>query len=83
MTNIENTAEAAHEVGFPVAIKAVTTDAIHKTELGALALDLRDAAAVRAAVGVAWSMRACPATEGGPSFFPSSDGRLAVRFTGL
>ena len=49
VTNIENTAEAAHEVGFPVAIKAVTTDALHKTELGALALDLRDAVAVRAA----------------------------------
>ena len=41
--------EAALKLGFPVALKAVTADAIHKTELGALALGLGDSAAVRAA----------------------------------
>ena len=44
-----DTAEAARALGFPVALKAVTADAIHKTELGALALGLGDPAAVRAA----------------------------------
>ncbi len=43
--------EAARTLGFPVALKAVTQDAIHKTELGAVALGLGDAAAVEAAAG--------------------------------
>ena len=42
-------ADAAVALGFPVALKAVTADAIHKTELGALALGLGDPAAVHAA----------------------------------
>ncbi len=45
----EDAAEAARVLGFPVALKAVTADAIHKTELGAVALGLGDAAAVREA----------------------------------
>jgi acetyltransferase len=40
-------ARAAAELGFPVALKAVTPDAIHKTELGAVALGLDSEAAVR------------------------------------
>jgi acetyltransferase len=40
---------AAGEMGFPVALKIVSPDVIHKTEVGGVALDLADAAAVEAA----------------------------------
>ena len=48
-------ATAAHDIGFPVALKAVGADIAHKTEIGAVKLDLssqrevRDAAKVLAA----------------------------------
>ncbi|MBW8724239.1 MAG: acetate--CoA ligase family protein [Inquilinus limosus] len=38
---------AAEAIGFPVALKAAGADLAHKTELGAVRLDLADAAAVR------------------------------------
>ena len=37
------------QIGFPVAVKIVSPEASHKTEVGGVALGLRDAAAVRAA----------------------------------
>ena len=40
-------ANAASRIGFPVVIKALGPDLVHKTELKAVALDLRDGAAVR------------------------------------
>jgi acyl-CoA synthetase (NDP forming) len=40
---------AARRLGFPVALKLVAPDLAHKTEAGALALDLTDSAAVRRA----------------------------------
>jgi acetyl coenzyme A synthetase (ADP forming)-like protein len=43
-------AAAASELGFPVVVKSAVPGA-HKTEEGGIALDLRDEAAVRAAVG--------------------------------
>jgi acyl-CoA synthetase (NDP forming) len=42
-------AEAAAEIGAPVALKAVAPDLVHKTEAGAVRLDLRDPDGVRAA----------------------------------
>jgi acetate---CoA ligase (ADP-forming) len=39
----------AERIGFPVAVKIVSPDAVHKTEVGGVALGLRDAASVRAA----------------------------------
>ena len=41
---------AAGEIGYPVVVKAVSATLAHKTEIGAVKLDLRDAAQVRAAV---------------------------------
>lgn len=40
---------AATELGFPIAIKIVSPDIAHKTEVGGVALDLRSAAEVAAA----------------------------------
>jgi acyl-CoA synthetase (NDP forming) len=43
-------ARLATEIGFPVAVKVVSPDILHKTEVGGVALGLADAAAVEAAV---------------------------------
>ena len=45
----EDAGIAATRIGFPVAAKIVSPEASHKTEIGGVALGLRDAAAVRAA----------------------------------
>jgi acetyltransferase len=45
----EAAATKAAEIGFPVAVKIVSPQASHKTEIGGLALHLGDAAAVRSA----------------------------------
>jgi acyl-CoA synthetase (NDP forming) len=45
----EQAAAAAERLGFPVALKIVSPDASHKTEVGGVALSLRDAAAVHGA----------------------------------
>lgn len=42
---------AARELGFPVVLKAVSQDIVHKTEAGAVKLDLRDEESLR----TAWS----------------------------
>lgn len=43
-------AAAAAELGFPLAVKLVSPDVAHKSDIGGVALDLRDTASVRAAV---------------------------------
>lgn len=43
----EDAAVKAGEIGFPVALKIVSPEPLHKTELGAVALHLRDEGAVR------------------------------------
>jgi len=45
----DEASEQAARIGFPVAVKIVSPEASHKTEVGGVALGLRDAAAVRAA----------------------------------
>ena len=48
--NADEAVKAAAELGYPVVLKA-DGDIAHKTEAGAVKLDLRDAAALRAACG--------------------------------
>jgi acyl-CoA synthetase (NDP forming) len=45
----DDAAAQAARIGFPVAVKIISPDASHKTEVGGVALGLRDAEAVRAA----------------------------------
>lgn len=47
----EDAAKAAAGIGFPVALKIVSPQASHKTEVGGVALGLADGAAVTAAAG--------------------------------
>ena len=46
----DSAVRAAEQIGYPVVLKAVSAQLAHKTEQGAVKLNLRDAAAVRAAV---------------------------------
>jgi acetyl coenzyme A synthetase (ADP forming)-like protein len=45
----DEAAAAARELGFPVALKVLSPEIVHKTELGGVALDLRDETSVRTA----------------------------------
>jgi len=57
---------AAAELGFPVVLKAVATGLVHKSELGAVALDLRTAAEVEeAARGMEQRLAAAGLAPGG------------------
>ncbi len=48
---VDEACVAAEEVGYPVALKVESPDIPHKTEAGALALDVREAGALREAFG--------------------------------
>ncbi len=48
----EAAAAAAQAIGFPVALKIASPDIIHKSDVGGIALDLGDAAAVRSAAAL-------------------------------
>jgi acetyl coenzyme A synthetase (ADP forming)-like protein len=45
----EGVVAAAREMGYPIVLKAVSQDIVHKTEAGAVKLDLRDDDSLRAA----------------------------------
>ncbi len=47
----EAAAKAARELGYPVAIKILSPDVTHKSDVGGVQLNLRDEAALRRAVG--------------------------------
>ncbi|HEY0940138.1 MAG TPA: acetate--CoA ligase family protein [Steroidobacter sp.] len=47
--SLEEALQAAAEVGFPLALKAQSSQLPHKSEAGAVALDIRDAASLRSA----------------------------------
>jgi acetyltransferase len=46
-TNEEDVVAAAAEMGYPIVLKAVSQDIVHKTEAGAVKLDLRDEESLR------------------------------------
>ena len=48
-TTEEDVLEAAREMGYPIVLKAVSQDIVHKTEAGAVKLDLRDDESLRTA----------------------------------
>ncbi len=50
VSSADEAARVARELGFPVAVKALSPDIIHKTELQAVRIGLRNITAVRAAV---------------------------------
>jgi len=50
VTNPEDAVKAAHEIGFPVTAKADSATLVHKSDMGGVVMDLRDAGAVRSAV---------------------------------
>ncbi|MGD1994852.1 MAG: acetate--CoA ligase family protein [Anaerolineae bacterium] len=45
--SVEGAARAADHLGYPVAVKLLSTKVVHKSDSGGVALDLKDAAAVR------------------------------------
>ncbi|MET8046736.1 acetate--CoA ligase family protein [Streptosporangium sp. NPDC005286] len=45
----DEAAEAAAELGFPVVLKVISEDVLHKSDVGGVVLDLRDSDAVRSA----------------------------------
>ncbi len=45
--NVDDAARAARELGYPVVLKAVGKELLHKTELRAVVLDIRDERALR------------------------------------
>jgi len=48
--DVAEAARLAEKIGFPVAVKVVSPDILHKTEVGGVALGLKDAGEVAAAV---------------------------------
>ncbi len=44
---VETAVQAAREIGFPVVMKILSPDILHKSEIGGVLLDVRDEAAVR------------------------------------
>jgi acetyltransferase len=46
---VEEAARVAADIGFPVALKIMSPEVVHKSDVGGVALDLDDAQAVRAA----------------------------------
>jgi len=49
--NADAALAAAEEIGWPVVVKAVAADLVHKSDVGAVEVDLEDAAELRAACG--------------------------------
>jgi acetyl coenzyme A synthetase (ADP forming)-like protein len=47
-TTEEDVVAAAREMGYPIVLKAVSQDIVHKTEAGAVKLDMRDEESLRA-----------------------------------
>ena len=64
-TDAERVVEAAGRIGYPVVLKGISRDVVHKSDVGAVKLDLRDADAVRAAyAAIEANVRRAGAFEG-------------------
>jgi acyl-CoA synthetase (NDP forming) len=72
VVSLEEALKAADELGFPLALKAQSSHLPHKSEAGAVALDIRDGALLRAA----WTMMQ------GRLAAVSLDGMLLERMSG-
>ena len=59
-TTVEGAVAAAHGLGYPVVLKLSSADVLHKTELGGVALDLRDEQSVRDAFASVTRVRPRP-----------------------
>ena len=59
--NPEEAARAADRLGYPVALKALATQLVHKTDMGGVTLGLNDATAVRHEAAAMLARVACPA----------------------
>ena len=51
VSSVEEAAQCATEIGFPVALKILSPDITHKSDVGGVVLDLEDADSVTAAAG--------------------------------
>ncbi|MGB5302155.1 MAG: acetate--CoA ligase family protein [Gemmatimonadota bacterium] len=62
-TTEDDVVEAAREMGYPIVLKAVSQDIVHKTEAGAVKLDMRDEESLR----VGWREIAAALDGEGPA----------------
>jgi acetate---CoA ligase (ADP-forming) len=60
---LEEASTAAAELGFPLALKAQSSLLPHKSEVGAVTLDIRDAAALRSAWSTMWDRLAAERSD--------------------
>ena len=60
--NPEEAARAADRLGYPVALKALATQLVHKTDMGGVTLGLNDSTAVRHEAAAMLARVACPAS---------------------
>ena len=73
--NSSEAGEAATKVGFPAAIKIISPEASHKTEVGGVALNISDeTAAVAAAEGMAKKLHAIDSNANIEGFSGTRDG---------
>ena len=80
-TTADEAAAAANGLGYPVALKVVSADILHKSEIGGVRLDLRDEALVRdafAAVNAAARIHAPGATIEGVLISPMRAGGVEL-----
>ncbi len=54
VSNVDEALAAAQEIGYPVALKILSPDISHKSDVGGVALSLRNASALAAAAGTMW-----------------------------
>ena len=56
--SIEEAVECARRIGFPVALKILSPDVVHKSDVGGVVLDLVDAESI-GALALSWQASPC------------------------